>query len=277
MAHKKNGEPYKTYAADPRTTEELIRQAIEEWDLDYEDRPDLPALTVLHSRGDALTFEAARTLASSGLGIERAVAARILGEFGLPHRTMPAECVQALLEMLSVEADPEVLASICGVFNYHEKTVEIARAVSRFKNHPDENVRFGVVIGLLWSPHDEAIATLIELTRNTDEDVRNWATFGIGKIIDGAEEPERWDTPAIRQALFDRLDDPHWETKFEALSGLALRRDVRIVDRMVKMLAEDDPMSPQELCEALKEMIEHYSGSKEQLELALSRCEDDTK
>jgi HEAT repeat protein len=277
MAHKNNGEPWKSFAADPRSTDELIRIAIKDWGQEYD--PDYwpSAIAILHSRGDLTTLQAAQRLASSPLNVERAVAAWLLGEFGLPHRTMPEECVSTLIQMLTVEADPEVIASICNAFHYHERTPEIVQAVSRFKDHPDEDVRFGVVMGLLWSQQDEAIATLIELTRDTDEDVRNWATFGIGQIFETAEEPQRFDTLAIRQALFDRLDDPHWETGREALDGLTLRRDNRIVDRIVDMLADYDLIMKDQFCEGLRDMIDFYTGSQERLELALSRCEEDNK
>lgn len=274
MAHKKNGDPWKTYAADPRSTDGLIRLAIEEWDMECEERPDPSAMTILHCKGDTATFEAASRLASSPLPVEREVGAWILGEFGLPERTMPEQCVDMLMQMLAVEADPEVLSTICHAFAHHERTDEIVHTIARFKDHPHEDVRFGVVMGLLWSQHGDAIATLIELTRDADEDVRNWATFGIGQIIETTEEPERFDTPVIRQALFDRLDDPHWETRREALAGLTLRRDARVVDRIVDMLIDDNPMSNTELCDGLKDMISLYSGSKERLELALSRCKE---
>jgi len=51
------------------------------------------------------------------------------------------------------------------------------------KNHPSEDVRFGVVHGSLTHENESAIHTLIELSADEDEDVRNWATFGIGSLI----------------------------------------------------------------------------------------------
>jgi len=186
--------------------------------------------------------------------------------------------ISLLLNMLTHELDVEVLNSICSAFHGHNLDSATVIALSQFKSHPSEDVRFGVVQGLLWCREESAIATLIELSRDSDDDVRDWATFGIGQIVDGAENPEQFDTDPIRQALFDRLDDPHWETSFEALAGLALRRDVRIVDRIVKMLVEDDPMARDELCEALSDLHEPFTGSNDLLESALSLCkEEDTK
>jgi hypothetical protein len=274
MAHRKDGDdPWKKYAIDPRSNEELIRIAIEDWGKDYDPDNQPSALLILRSRADQPTFEAARQLAKSADGHERAVAAGILAEFGIPERTMPDQCVAALLEMLESETHPDALSSICSAFNYYDKTDNIVTAIVKFAKHMDDDVRHGVVIGLMFAPQDKAIETLIELSRDPNEDVRDWATFAIGQIYDTSEEPERFDTPTIREALFARVDDEHWETRHEALSGLALRRDTRAVNHIVKMLAEQPPMFSEDLCEALKAMLEHYTGSAEQLELALKECE----
>jgi HEAT repeat protein len=273
MAYKKDGDdPWKKYARDPRTNEELIQIAIEDWGKDYDPDNQPSALLILRSRADQATFDAARQLARSTDGHERAVAAGILAEFGIPERTMPDQCIAALLEMLASETHPDALASICSAFNYYEKTDEIVSSIAKFAQHGDAEVRFGVGIGLSFAPHDEAIATLIELSRDPDDVVRDWATFCIGQIYDTSEEPDRFDTPAIREALFARVDDEHWETRHEALSGLALRRDTRAVNPIVKMLAEAPPMFGDDLCEALMAMLNHYTGSPEQLELALKEC-----
>jgi HEAT repeat protein len=276
MAYKKDGDdPWKKYASDPRTNEELIQIAIEDWGKDYDPDNQPSALLILRSRADQATFDAARQLAKSSNGHERAVAAGILAEFGISERTMPDQCITALLEMLQSETHPDALASICSAFNYYEKTDEIVHAVTKFAKHMDDDVRFGVVIGLMFAENEDAIATLIELTRDPNEDVRDWSTFAIGQLHEYGPDDDGLvpvDTLAIRDALFARVEDEHWETRHEALSGLALRRDPRAVNHIVKMLAEEPPMFGEDLCEALMAMLEHYTGSPQQLELALAEC-----
>src|SRR5687768_18575105 len=67
---------------------------------------------------------------------------------------------------------------------------------------------------------------------DADEDVRNWATFGLGSMIDD-------DSPQIREALLARISDAHDETRGEALVGLALRQDPRVLEPLLRALRAD--------------------------------------
>ena len=53
-----------------------------------------------------------------------------------------------------------------------------------------------------------------------DRKVRSWAVFGLGSQTDA-------DTPELREALFNALDDDDLEVRGEALVGLACRHDPR--------------------------------------------------
>ncbi len=64
----------------------------------------------------------------------------------------------------------------------------------------------------------DAVDVLAVLSRDPDTDVRGWATFGLGSMIDR-------DTAQVRAALIARLDDPDADTRGEALVGLAARGD----------------------------------------------------
>ena len=73
---------------------------------------------------------------------------------------------------------------------------------------------------------DSALTALRQLSTDPDEDVRDWATFSLG-------QSEATD-PATVEALFARSEDPHYDTRCEAILGLAKRHDPRaraLVDR----------------------------------------------
>ncbi len=70
---------------------------------------------------------------------------------------------------------------------------------------------------------DAVVSCLIALTRDDDEDVRDWACFALGTQLSDV------DSPQLRDALADRLGDEHDDTRCEALLGLARRVDGRIL------------------------------------------------
>ncbi len=79
-----------------------------------------------------------------------------------------------------------------------------------------------------------AIRKLIELTRDENPDIRNWATFGLGNIGDK-------DIPKIREALFERIRDRDKDTRYEAMIGLAKRKDIRIVGIIQSEIESERP------------------------------------
>ena len=63
---------------------------------------------------------------------------------------------------------------------------------------------------------------MLKLTADTDEDVRDWAAFGIGVLGD-------IDSPEVRDALAACLQDANEEVREEAMVGLAKRKDQRVL------------------------------------------------
>ena len=66
-----------------------------------------------------------------------------------------------------------------------------------------------------------------------DPGVRDWATFGLGSLLDV-------DTAEVREALLARVDDVGGDTAGEALVGLARRKDPRALDPINRWLASTD-------------------------------------
>jgi HEAT repeat protein len=109
----------------------------------------------------------------------------------------------------------------------------------------DPDVRLAVATGMPGSPREDAITTLIELMDDVNDNVRDWATFGLGTQSD-------LDTSVIREALRKRLSDSFPDARVEAIWGLAQRKDESglrmLIDRLsAEECAEGDKMAAAEI------------------------------
>ena len=223
---------------DPRSIEALFRDALIEMDDEVLAGEDIAwtAISALHFRGGRDVFERACKLCASEDIHERRVGVDILAQLGVkswpePYEyAFPEETIALLLDMLEQEQEPEMLHSIAVALGYRKDPRAVA-PLARLKNHSSDLVRFGVVHGLIGREDDLAIQTLIDLTTDTDTDVRDWATFALGSQIET-------DTPAIRAALVARLTDENDVVRGEAMVGLARRHDSRMVEPLLAELAE---------------------------------------
>jgi len=223
-----NQQPGRNAELDACSTQELIQYALTEAD---EDAAWEPVVT-LHFRGTREVLDAACRLCTSPAARERELGADILGQLGVNERTFPAECFNCLAKMLRTESDPDVLESIAIAFG-HLHDPRCIELLIPLNSHPDEDVRLGLVHGLMGHEDERAIATLIQLSSDGDEDVRDWSTFALGSQL-------KTDTPEIRAALMTRLADPDPDTRSEAIVGLAYRKDPEILVVLVEELSKYD-------------------------------------
>ena len=258
---------------DSRSTSELIQIALTALD----ETVQADAVAILHFRGDREVFEAASLLCASSSPQERELGLWILGQLGIPDRTFPGESVEILLNLLAQEQSPEVLCST-GIALGHLQSEKAVPALVALKNHTHKDVRFGVVKGLLCQDSEQAIQALIELSSDRDWDVRNWATFGLGSMVD-------IDTEKIRDALFQRLIHEAAgegdEIYGEALVGLAERKDARLIPLLLKELRSDcvgrlaveaaSIMGDSRLYSALIRLRDRWDLDRELLEGAIER------
>jgi HEAT repeat protein len=202
-----------------------------------------------------------------------------LGQLGIPNRTFPDECLTTLVGLLEHEFDPLILRDICIALGHLNDPRSIEPQL-KFCLHPDWEVRYGVVHGLSGQDDERAIAVLIKLSADDRPQVRNWATFGLGTLIEV-------DTPAIRSALYQRFitedveADETAEIYGEALVGLAHRKDDRILPRLIEELMSDrvsklaieaaEALVDERLYSALLQLQTWWKQMSE-LEDALSAC-----
>ena len=189
-------------------------------------------MSVLHYRATPDVLEAVTPLCHSDDPRERSVAAWVLGQLGVHERAFPDECHALLADMLRQERDPTVLNDL-GIACGHLLHPDAVPLLVPLADHPDPNVRDGVVFGLHTREDDASVATMIRLSADEEHRRADRATFALGKQID-------LDTPAIRDALVARLDDLDGPTRGEAMVGLAIRRDERIIPAILTALAMDE-------------------------------------
>lgn len=97
----------------------------------------------------------------------------------------------------------------------------------------DASVRFQVANALGHYESMESADALMFLMCDTDDDVRDWATFSLGTQL-------KMDTPAIRSALLERLEDSNADVRGEAACGLACRSDLRVIPVIARELQRTD-------------------------------------
>jgi HEAT repeats/PBS lyase HEAT-like repeat len=220
---------------------DLVRQALVAH-TEAQEEGDFEPFHLLAERlrpfGPAALPEALRHGASPDPSVRRA-AAGLLGELHDGGDGRRDELFAALARLLqreyAGEQDPEVLAALISAFG----TLGDPRALPplvRLASYPHPVVRGQVAAalpGLTGEAEDEAaVDALIALTADEDPQVRDWACFGLGTQMAS-------DTPAVRDALAARIDDPHDDTRAEAFMGLARRRDPRVLGPLLAALARD--------------------------------------
>ena len=215
---------------DQRTTAELVAVALTETDEEIA----WDAVRALHWRGGLDVLEHANQLTKSNCSRERRLGADLIGQLGIPDRTNPEQCKSILRGMLTADENAEVLRAVLVAIS-HQNDIEAIPLVIGFSTHPDSTVRHGVVLALsIHNGHEvpQAIETLIKLSNDSCEDVRDWATFALGTQIEK-------DTKQIRDSLADRLNDSDFDTRGEALVGLAKRNDLRAIAALKLELESD--------------------------------------
>jgi HEAT repeat protein len=200
----------------------------------------------LRIRGNDLIFEEARNFCHSKKITEKILGIDVLAQLGSPDRPYSEKVLDILLPLLSHETNYRVLNSLLVSIGHQNNSDRIkdVKLISSFAVHISEDVRFGVTSALAKRGDRISVATLIGLMKDEAVVVRDWATFSIGSMIDV-------DTPAIRNALADRLSDSDNDTRCEALVGLAIRKDKRVLAPLRKELVK--PMVDELVIEAAEE------------------------
>lgn len=204
---------------------------------EYDDDAPWKAVSELHNVGSREVFEKAASWCRSEDPLKRARGADVLGQLGrtADHRSnsFPDESFAILANLTEVEAVCQPLSSAIFALGHLADTRAVPKVV-RHSAHADPEVRFAVAFACgCFGNETAAVETLLRLMCDEDDDVRDWATFGLGSCSE-------LDTPAIGEALFAALADSCEDVKQEALAGLARRRDRRILPVLYAQLQQPE-------------------------------------
>ena len=195
-------------------------------------------IRALQQRADRPALAAALEAAASPDPLRAAAGVDVLAQFGVtadsggPFRGERLAAVLAVADRAGSgggEASAGLLASALIALG-HLKDGKAQLPLLRSLSHSDPWVRYAVAFALplvtdAADPAPDVVAALVTLTTDADDEVRNWAVFGLGRLLDA-------DTSQIRTALAARLDDPDPGTAEEALLGLAKRCDPGALERL---------------------------------------------
>jgi HEAT repeat protein len=213
--------------------DQLLRRAAGFAERDADDRWQVVA--ELHRRTDRLAFEAACRFAVAGDSSERVLGLDVLGQIGyLADRPFLEETLPILVAACANDRSDVRAAAIIALG--HVGDHRTLPSVLGQAGHDCEDVRYSVAVALPAvagdPPAAQAVAALIQLSADTDPQVRDWATFGLGSQMDVDGEP-------VRDALAARLTDEEGDTAGEAMLGLARRGDQRALAPLLAWLADE--------------------------------------
>jgi len=202
---------------------------------DYDDEAPWEAVSSLRQLGSRQVFEHAVAWVQSPDPMRRTRGIDVLAQLGktFEHRSnsFPEESYAVVTKALHQEQELRPLSSAISALGH----LDDARAVpliAEFRSHRSPEIRFSVACALGSFPNDPlSVRTLLALLEDSDEDVRDWATFGIGVLGDH-------DSHELRDALCRRLKDGHADVREEAMAGLAKRLDTRVLPALLDALEQ---------------------------------------
>lgn len=209
---------------------------------DPEDKPRWEAVNQLRAIGTLRIFNQALAWCNCSDYKKQLSGTDVLAQIGrtAEHRAtkFAEESYPAIVALLRANPEDELKSSAIAALSFLENPDAIPLICS-FRSSQNKDVRFTVAcaLGGQFANDHVAIETLLELMRDEDEDVRNWATFSLGVVSDA-------DSLEIRKAFLERLGDSFVEVREEAVEALAKRKDLRVLPTLTQMLQEGSTSEP---------------------------------
>ncbi|MGB0429319.1 MAG: HEAT repeat domain-containing protein [Bacteroidia bacterium] len=220
----------------------------------------------LRKRPNPYVFKKAVELMKNGSEKEMNIGVDILAQLGARPRYRQNEIIEICFGLLEKKRSPQMLESILSAISHNNENLNQAQiqALTHFKNHNYQYVKFALVQTLAGLEQKKAIDTLIELSRDKNSEIRDWATFSLGTQI-------RTKSSEISHALWERINDKSELVRFEAIAGLAKRQDKNLKEVLIKELKNINHNG-----QIILESIEDY-GDLDFIELLENKIEINNK
>ncbi|MEL7188010.1 MAG: HEAT repeat domain-containing protein [Pseudomonadota bacterium] len=206
-------------------------------DGEYDDDEPWDAIHALRKLGTDEVFVLAAAWCKSKDELRRSRGVDILAQLGSGSdadtmRSIGKKAVPVILKLLQTEKAGRPKASAIYALG-HIGLRDAIPAIVRLTHHFDPDVRHAVAFSLgSFADEEICIDALLELMGDKDNSVRDWATFSLGSLGDA-------DSPRIRRALAEALNDADDDVRFEAAIGLGKRRDRRSAAALEGILVDD--------------------------------------
>lgn len=187
----------------------------------------------LQRRGTAPIGDRALELLADARPEARALGADVLAHYAAETALAP------LLALAQQETDPLVLDSAVGALGQigEETALPVVLAAAADGSYRVRSAAAKALPRLggmgARTEQDPLVMALIALTADEDQEVRNWAAFGLGSQLD-------IDGSAIRDVLRRLLGDPDEDTRAEAMVGLARRQDPAVIPVVAAALEAEE-------------------------------------
>lgn len=194
-------------------------------------------IETLRKIGSDDVFRIASEFCRSTLASKRSIGVCVLAQVGDAGQSRQKAVADIIAELIAKENDTEVVTSLISAISFQNITAAIPWLIEKSLS-ADEDIRWRIAwalpLGLAQdAPHyDEVISALIRLSRDDEPQVRDWATFSLATQIDDGSE-------LVASTLLNRVEDCDFDTRSEALVGLARRADLRVIPYLCNELCSD--------------------------------------
>ena len=165
---------------------------------------DWDSIRELRKRATKEIFDKSVELTRSVRPKERRIGVHVLAQLGKPPRPFYSESIKCFFELLELESSSRMLQILLSAIGHNNEKLSKAQIekLCAFGDSKSSLVKEGLVMSLLTVDDPKAVDTLIKLSSDKLDYIRDWATFGLGTQI--AKNNSK-----IREALWKRVDDKY--------------------------------------------------------------------